>query len=130
MPDVIVEKYEINFRALHEELAAALGAVFTGMSTGRSGVTVHLTDRAAAEDSITAVRIVQLHDPLALTGEQEAFATDEAEIERLRIDYARFEAPKDFGVPGELLYRLAEQVYYLRAEVDWLRRFIKETRPL
>lgn len=72
MRDVVAEFKPFNPTRLHEELLAALGGLAVGVSSGASGITLHLTDEATDEDEATALAVLEAHDPLAVTAEQAA----------------------------------------------------------
>jgi hypothetical protein len=74
MPDVVVARFDLNIIALDATIRATFGAQTTGLSTGPSGVTIHLTDDVTPAQIAQAEQIVLDHDPAVLTPEQIAAA--------------------------------------------------------
>jgi isopenicillin N synthase-like dioxygenase len=71
MRDILNTAKEINANKLHEELEEALGDVFLGVSTGNSGITLHLAKDATKEQDTLAKAILEAHDATKLTAEQQ-----------------------------------------------------------
>ncbi len=83
MQNVTIAKFEVNVAALDEVLRGLLGADFIGLSSGPSGVTLHLADRVSQADIDAATALVNSHDALLLTNEQQAAIDRDDRIETL-----------------------------------------------
>jgi hypothetical protein len=122
MPDIIIDRpipsQEASL-ALDKALRDALGDKCTGIS-GRIGgkdalkhtITVHLSDKATAEDDNTARQIVLAHDFSKRTPEQEA----QAERKRLR-EAARAKAQDSKATKDEQIEYLMLEVAHLREQL-------------
>lgn len=90
--DLSYEKVTVNPAKLHEELAAALGEKFKGISTGNGQVRVHIQDDMpqAQQDLIAA--IVAAHDANQRTAAQQAEADRAAKLQALRKPWAEWTA--------------------------------------
>lgn len=77
MPDITTERPLINAARLDEELRAALGEQFTGLSHDGHTVTAHLAAGATLPQQAQAAAVIAAHDPAAKTARQlEAAARD------------------------------------------------------
>jgi hypothetical protein len=117
MGNIIIERFVPNVEsidALDKALRQALGDKTTGMSTGHSGITVHLTDKATADDDNTARQIVLTHDFNKRTIEQESQLERKRLLEVERAKVADSKATKD------------EVIAYLLLEIANLRERIGE----
>jgi hypothetical protein len=76
MREVIFEKTSVNAAKLHEELKAALGEDFVGVSTRRGDLVVYLADDSQVKEADVAT-LVQAHDSDSLTAAQQ-FEQDQA----------------------------------------------------
>lgn len=102
--------------ALDKALRDILGDKCTGVSARVGGkdslnhtITVHLSDKATADDDNTARQIVLAHDFSKRTPEQEAIAERKRIRETARAKAQDSKATKD------------EQIAYLMLEIEYLR---------
>jgi hypothetical protein len=119
MNDIIISRDTVNLEALDADLRAALGDGVSGVSFARGVVTVHLTDKAAADASDTARQIVINHDPAHLTLAQQKALEQAARLDAARkanigdLDTGQFTDP--------LLAELAQKIAWLEQEIIALR---------
>ena len=92
--DLVFEKALINPTQLHEELRAALGDVFTGVSTGNGQVRIHLREKLTQAAAAQVETILVAHDPTKLTAAQQAEAERQAQLDSLRKPWAEW-TPED-----------------------------------
>ncbi len=103
--DLIYEKASLNPTKLHEELTAALGEKFVGISASNGQVRVHLMDDTskAAQDLVGP--IVAAHDATKLTAAQQAEVDRTAALDALRKPWDQWTAQDQ----TDFLRVLAEQ---------------------
>jgi hypothetical protein len=103
--DLVYEKSPVNLEGLNEELAAAMGEKFAGVSAGPSGLRVHIQDDMpqSAQEQIGA--LVAAHDATKLTAAQQAEVNREAALDALRKPWADWTAQDQ----TDFLRVLAEQ---------------------
>jgi len=103
--DLVYEKSPVNLARLNEELAAALGEKFAGVSGGPGGLRVHIQDDMplALQDQIAP--LIQAHDATKLTAAQQAEVNREAALDALRKPWDQWTAQDQ----ADFLRILAEQ---------------------
>src|SRR5262249_11284272 len=119
MSDITIERSIVNLEMLDADLRAALGDGTSGVSFAHGIVTVHLTDKAAADASDRARQIVLNHDPAKLTTAQE-----QAREEAIKLDTARKANKGALDVSAftdPLMAELAQKIAWLEQEVLALR---------
>ena len=90
--DLDFERADINIALLHQQLKAVLGDHFTGVSTSKGHVRVHVFADTPPEVCDLAGPVVAAHDSSALTIEQQKEADREALIASLRKPWATWTA--------------------------------------
>jgi hypothetical protein len=103
--DWVYEKAAVNLAKLHEELAAALGEKFVGVSTGRGQVRVHIWSDTPKALQSQIEPIIQAHDASKLTAAQQAEVDRAAKLEALKKPWAQWTAADQ----AEFVRILAEQ---------------------
>jgi hypothetical protein len=122
MKDIVVDRRDVNIRALDGELRAALGETVAGISVGRQGVIVHLEDDATAEDVTTATRIVVQHDPAVLTADQQAEADEQAALDAARSENTTALDVDSYNSTAAEIQALARKVAWMEREINALQR--------
>lgn len=103
--DLVYGKASVNPALLHEELAAALGEKFVGLSTGQGQVRVHIWSDTPKVVQSQIEPIVQAHDASKLMAAQQAEADRAAKLAALKKPWAQWTAQDQ----AEFLRILAEQ---------------------
>jgi hypothetical protein len=70
MREVVFKQKDVNPARLHDELKAALGEDFAGVSTRRGDLVVHLADDSQTKETDLA-QLVEAHDSNKLTAAQQ-----------------------------------------------------------
>lgn len=84
--DVVIEKAAVNIDLLHQELAAALGEDFVGVSVGgeQGQVRVHVRPGLAQSQLEIVQQTVVKHDAEKLSSEQQKTADRQAKLAALK----------------------------------------------
>ncbi len=91
--DVALTMAEVNIGLLHEQLRAALGDVFLGVSTGQAGrVRVHVRGGEAKASEAVIASVVAAHDARAESKAQAEERERRASVGRLRKPFAQWTA--------------------------------------
>ncbi len=99
------EKAAVNAPLLHEELRAALGSGFVGISLSGGGrVRVHVLDTLPSAERERIAGLVAAHDASQRTAAQQAEAAREAALSALRKPWAAWS-----GADKDALLRLLAQ---------------------
>ena len=122
MREINIDIASINIQALDGALRAALSDVFVGLSTGPSSVTVYLTDNASDEQEQQARDIVEGHDPMQLTPEQQAEIERQQQLAELREANSEPFAMGDYDAQPSLIQQMAQRIAWLELEIADLRR--------
>jgi len=103
--DLIYEKAAVNAALLHEELRAALGAGFAGISLSDVGrVRVHVLDSVPPAERERIAGLVAAHDARQRTAAQQAEAAREGALSGLRKPWGAWS-----GADKDALLRLLAQ---------------------
>lgn len=121
MKTMIFERFEINEESLAADLQAALGTLTSGVSSGPSGVIVYLDDNTTPQQMAEARRIVENHDPAALTPRQQAEQLRQQKLTSLRQSRSTDLDPANYNGELESIQVLAEKIAWLEQEVLDLR---------
>ncbi len=84
MIDWTFDVERLNLSLLHDELKAALGPKFVGVSWNGRAVRVHVLDSTSAGERALVKSIVEQHDPARLTARQQAERDRRAMLAGLR----------------------------------------------
>lgn len=106
MVELTYEKSPVNTAKLHEELAAALGEQFGGISTGKGKVRVHIQEDMPQAKQDLIASIVAAHDASKLSAAQQADADRAAQLEALSKPWAEWTAQDQ----ADFVRILAEQM--------------------
>lgn len=95
--ELTFEKAAVNATLLHEELRAALGSGFVGLSLSRGGeVRVHVLDSLPAAERERIEGLVAAHDAAKRSAAQQAQAARDAALTALRKPWSAWSgADKD-----------------------------------
>ena len=90
--DLSYEKASLNPAKLHEELRAALGEKFVGISASKGQVRIHVMDDMPKATQDLVGPLVAAHDAAKLTTAQQAEASRAAALDALRKPWAQWTA--------------------------------------
>ena len=111
----------INIEKLQEDLQAALGSTYIGLSTRFSEVIVFMADETPEADVLLAQSIVENHDPSQLTAEQAAELAEQQALADVRSTNPDNLDLSQFVAESAAINALAEKVAWLELEIRDLR---------
>lgn len=112
-------KRPVNREALDAELRTAIGEGLIGISTGPSGVVIHVADSVSPQ---TVQTVVNAHDPSRLTPKQQAEIDRKNKLDQARRDYGSAELDlASYGSQNAIIQKLAQKILWLEREIADLR---------
>lgn len=123
--EVILQRSVSNIPLLDEELRAALGDAFVGISIKRAGgvdtVSAHLRAEATAAQIKQAQQLIQGHDARQRTRQQQQADEQFARLQAGRAAYQQPLSKVDFNNQTLLVQLLAARLAWLEEEIRDLR---------
>lgn len=119
MIELWIERADVNVDLLDAQLREVSEEGFYGLSTGRGGVTLYISDTLDTEQRQQLIDIARAHDATALTPQQQAALARYEMLEQGRADEALDMAA--YAQSSVEIHTLAQKIAWLEQELRDLR---------